>query len=202
MGEELVAQPGAVRAERLLVDVGHEVHAGRAGDRLQTDARRRFGVENQFADLADHQRLLGFGPEPGRTQPLPEIRRPVVPVQLPLEFGAEPGVVGDLLGDRRVRRSLVEGGPHDAVPALLGGDPAHHAAGPFDADAGAVGPRPLAQLTVEQGEQRGVIHMSHGHTSAGAWRPGNAFFGAAVRPGGRTVLSITSSPERTPAPWS
>jgi tRNA(Arg) A34 adenosine deaminase TadA len=37
--------------------------------------------------------------------------------------------------------------------------------------------------------------MSHGHTSAGAGRPGNAFSGAAVSPGARTALSITSSPE-------
>ena len=108
--------------------------------------------------LGDHQRLLGLGRETGGPEPLPQIDRQVVAVQLPLELEAQPGEVRDLLGDHRVRVRLGQVGPHHPVPAARRGDLAHHPADPLDARVEPVGPGAFTHVAVEESEHPGMIH--------------------------------------------
>jgi hypothetical protein len=107
-GKESLPQTRAVGAERLLVDVRHEIHSRLVGHRVQVDALGQCGVGRQVLDPGDHQRLLGPGGEPGCPQSRSEVAWSVVPVYLPFELASQRGEVPYLGRDRGIRCGLVQ----------------------------------------------------------------------------------------------
>jgi hypothetical protein len=137
------------------VRLGHQVHARRVRHPLDPHALGQHGLRRQSRDLGHHQRFRVLRHQPGLQQAFAQVGRPVMAVVLPLELASEPGEVAHLLGDRRVRRALVEVGPEHGGPAVLA--LAHvpdHAVDVLDQVAGAVPAGFAADLSVVEREHR------------------------------------------------
>ena len=78
------------------------------GHLAQGNALGEPGAAGDLVHRRDHDRLLVLGNEAGRTQPPREIRRPVVPVQLPLEALAALGEHAHLARDQVVEVGTLE----------------------------------------------------------------------------------------------
>ncbi len=133
----------------------HQVHIGLVTHRAQMDAVREPDGRGLVRHRSHEQGLRLLRLETGRQQPCPQVGRPVVRVQLPLELVVpELGPVGHLRGDRRVRPGGVQvrRRPDDPVPVVGRAHLPYESAGALDADAGAVGAGVLAHLAVENGQ--------------------------------------------------
>ena len=112
--------------ERQVMHGHHHLNAGLAGHQVQPHAVGQLDIAVDASGLSDQHHLLVIGREAGRQQPLSQIGRLVVVVELPLHGRTASGEGPHLRGDHGIGGAARELGPANARRLRPRRKPAQH----------------------------------------------------------------------------
>jgi hypothetical protein len=138
-----------VPGERQVVHGHHRLDAGIVGHQVQPHAVGQLDIGVDGSGLGDQHQLLVIGHEAGRQQPLGQIGRLVVVVELPLDRRTASREIPHLRGDHGIGRVAGEPGPGNTRRPRPRRKPAQHSSIGLDDRTRLVCPGPPPDLGIE-----------------------------------------------------